>query len=52
MVSLQSMAASLLSWKQAWTGGQAREEGEYWGGLEPKGGLELIWSYMQKNFFH
>jgi hypothetical protein len=50
MVSLQSMAASLSSWKQAWTGGQARKEAEYWGQLEPQGGLELIWSYMQHIF--
>ena len=38
------------SWKQAWTGGQARKEGEYWGQLEPQGGLELIWSYTQNIF--
>ena len=50
MVSLQSVVASQSSWKQAWTGGQARKEGEYWGQLEPQGGLELIWSYMQHIF--
>jgi hypothetical protein len=41
------MATSLPSWQQAWTGGQARKEGEYLRQLEPQGGLELIWSYMQ-----
>jgi len=50
VVSLQSMAATLPSWKQAWTGGQARKEGEYWGQLEPQGGLELIWSYIHNLF--
>jgi hypothetical protein len=44
------MAASLPSWKQAWTGGQATKECEYWGQLEPQAGLELIWSYMQHIF--
>jgi hypothetical protein len=44
------MAASLPSWKQARTGGQARKEAEYWGQLEPQGGLVLIWSYIQKFF--
>ena len=32
------------------TEGQAKKEGEYWGQLEPQGGLELIWSYMQHIF--
>ena len=50
VVSLQSMAASLPSWKQAWTGGQARKEAEYWMQLEPQVGLELIWSFMQHIF--
>jgi len=49
-VSLQSVVASQSSWKQAWTGGQARKEGEYLGQLETQGGLELIWSYMQHIF--
>jgi len=50
VVFLQSVAASQSSWKQAWTGGQARKEGEYLGQLETQGGLELIWSYMQHIF--
>jgi hypothetical protein len=44
------MAASLPFWKQAWTGGQERKEGEYLGQLEPQGGLELNWSYIQHIF--
>ena len=33
---LQSMAAALPSWKQAWTGGQSRKDGEYQGQLKPQ----------------
>ena len=50
VVSLQSMAAALPAWKQAWTGGQARKEGEYWGQPEPQCGLELIWNYIHNLF--